>query len=310
MKHRALVAFCLLAFGISWGIYATGKWIIGIQGPVGLFVVATLFMLGPAAAALLVRQRSGITWPQLGVVWKGIRWKWVGVAILLALVLPLGTLLFNWLLGDVLHVTGFGHTAVSKAMLARSIEAQLQASSMADDAIAGSLATLQDLPMSGAMLLLIMLAAGALAGCTVNLVFALGEELGWRGMLFHLTRRWPLAKHVLFTGFLWGLWHAPLILEGHNYPEHRWFGVLFMCLLTTAMALPLAWVRLRSICVWAAGAMHGTINGVAGTVALFSMGGHQFLGSVVGLSAILSLGAMTLFLFIFDPGFVREFRRS
>jgi uncharacterized protein len=39
------------------------------------------------------------------------------------------------------------------------------------------------------------------------------EELGWRGFLFdHLQRRGGVGQAALFSGLVWGAWHAPLYL--------------------------------------------------------------------------------------------------
>ena len=32
-------------------------------------------------------------------------------------------------------------------------------------------------------------------------------------------------KTSVLTGFIWGVWHAPIILQGHNYPQHPVAGV-------------------------------------------------------------------------------------
>lgn len=47
-----------------------------------------------------------------------------------------------------------------------------------------------------------------------NVIFALGEEIGWRGFL--LPRLEPLGqwKAILVSGIIWGIWHAPVIAQG------------------------------------------------------------------------------------------------
>lgn len=300
MKNRTAL-FLLLAFGISWSVFAVSRWAIGVTSPLGWTLSSAIFMLGPAAAALLLRKPFGLSWKDLGVVRKGIRWKWMGIAVLIGLAMPVLAIGFNWLLGDVMHLAGFGHTEVSKAMLVNVLRDKLQGTGITPEAVDSRAAMLRDLPIGGMLLLLLMLVASALFGCTVNFVFAMGEELGWRGMLFHTTQRSGLVAQVLFTGLVWGLWHAPLIHHGHNYPEHPWSGIAFMCLFTTALALPMAWVRYRSRCVWSAGLLHGTVNAAAGITVLFTQGGTELLGGGVGLSAVLGMCAVGGLLLIFDP---------
>lgn len=307
MWDRRVPAFLGLAYGLSWGGFVLLKYGLGIGPPWSTLLLGALFMWGPGLAALIQRRWLHIPWQALGVVRTGIRWKWVGLAALLAMALPVLTLFYNWLFGDVLHLAAFGHTSLDKDTMFSTLEELLVSSGMAPEAAQARIQPLVSLPLTGPLVLLVMLLAGALAGGTINLLFGLGEELGWRGMLLHLTRGWGLGPHVLFTGLVWGLWHAPLILGGHNYPDHPVAGVLFMCLLTTAMALPLVWVRIRSGCIWAAALMHGTINGVAGASVLFTSGGTDLFSGGAGLSAVLGLATISLGLFLFDPQFRRQF---
>ncbi|WP_340681246.1 CPBP family intramembrane glutamic endopeptidase [Natrinema gelatinilyticum] len=69
-------------------------------------------------------------------------------------------------------------------------------------------------------ILLIVVTRGGL-GYDDQLVAAFGEEFGWRGLLF--LKRSPLGfwRVSLLTGVVWGLWHAPLIVQGYNSPDAR-----------------------------------------------------------------------------------------
>lgn len=305
MTDRRTWVFIAVTFLISWGTFAMGKW---ASGPGAPGVPASMFfMLGPAAAALLLRRRMGLAWHDLGIVRRGINWKWMAAAILIAAVLPLLTLFFNWLFGEVMHGAVFGHTALSKDMFLSNVEQRMAQSNLDADHIESSLARLSSMPINGAALMIAFSFIGALAGGIINLPFTLGEELGWRGMLLHFTRHKGLWPHVLFTGIVWGLWHAPLILQGHNYPEHRWAGVFFMCLLTIGLALPMVWVRVRGGCIWAAGVLHGAVNGTAGTTLLFTRGGSDLAGGAVGISALCALVVIGSLLFLIGPHFRRAF---
>ena len=299
----------VLAYGISWSIFAVAKWGIGVSGELGWTVASALFMFGPAMAVLILRKKLGLSWERLGLRWNTIRWKWMGLALGLALAVPVLTLSVNRLLGDEWGLDGFGHTEVSKSMVLRLVQDALTKTGMAQASVAEHMLELEALPLNGISLLVIMLLGGAVAGATVNLLFALGEELGWRGMLYDLTLHWGLWKQILFTEVLWGLWHAPLILEGHNYPEHPQLGVAFMCLLTTAIALPMAWVRRRSNSVLAPALLHGTINGTAGIILVFTAQADDLLGGAAGLAAVLAMVLLWAVLFICDPDLPRIFKQ-
>ncbi len=310
MRSSPVLSFLVLAYAISWSIFAVAQWGIGITDPLAWTLASALFMFGPGLAALLLFKPLGLTWPDLGVIFKGIRWKWMGIAVLIALAMPVLALFFNWILGDLLHFQSFGHTSISKEMVINVLRDQLSKSGVAQDAVNDRAASIQALPVNGPLLLLMMLGSSAIAGCTVNFLFAMGEELGWRGLLFHSTHRFGLLKQVLFTGVVWGLWHAPLIHHGLNYPGHPWGGIAFMCLFTTGLALPLAWVRFRTHCVWSAGMLHGTVNAAAGITVLFTHGAVNMLGGGAGLTAILGMVVVGALLFLFDPRFRNEFRAA
>jgi hypothetical protein len=304
---RPVLAYALLAFGISWGIFAIGKWVLHAHGGMEVTAVSALFMLGPAISTLLLRNYFKLTWRQLGIVRHGIHWPWMGIALLIALAIPILTLGINWLLGDLMHWKAFGHTSVSKAMMMTTVGKQMAGHGIPATA---AMDQIQGLPLNGPAILLISLITGAIAGCSVNFVFAMGEELGWRGMLFCWTRPWGLLSQVVFTGLLWGTWHLPLILQGHNYPDHPIVGVAMMCLFTLALATPMAWVRIRSRCIWSAGIMHGTVNAVAGSTLLFTDGASSLAGGPAGLSAVLALLVITAVLFLADPYLPKQFRSA
>ena len=74
------------------------------------------------------------------------------------------------------------------------------------------------LPMPVWALFLAQLFNVVLASFAINLLPALGEEVGWRGWLLpELYQRHGTAGAILIGGALWGVWHAPLTLLGHNY---------------------------------------------------------------------------------------------
>jgi len=106
----------------------------------------------------------------------------------------------------------------------------------------------------------VMLPMSALVGPLVNFLFGLGEEIGWRGFL--LPRLLPLGKSkaYLVLGGIWGLWHAPLILAGFDYPGHPVAGVAMMCVLCTAFGIFLGELTLHFRSSLVAGFVHGAVN--------------------------------------------------
>ena len=52
-------------------------------------------------------------------------------------------------------------------------------------------------------------------GVLLSLTLAVGEEIGWRGLLVpQLARIHPFAQTALISGIIWGIWHVPLIVAG------------------------------------------------------------------------------------------------
>lgn len=109
----------------------------------------------------------------------------------------------------------------------------------------------------------------------VNLLPALGEEIGWRGWLLPKLLPAGIVPAVLVSGVLWGAWHAPLLLLGYNYPAAPgWMAVLLMIGMCTIVGSLLCWLRVRSGSVWPPALAHGGLNAAAsGTLYLFAADG-------------------------------------
>ena len=110
------------------------------------------------------------------------------------------------------------------------------------------------------MLLPATLLATLLISPWINGIFGFGEEFGWRGYL--LPKLLPLGKWkaYLLAGMIWGVWHAPLIMVGFNYPGYPILGVLGMAGITTALSVYINELTLRHQSSILAGWIHGLIN--------------------------------------------------
>ncbi len=141
-------------------------------------------------------------------------------------------------------------------------------------------------PSSGLLLAGLFLAS-LVVGPTINGLVGFGEELGWRGYL--LPKLMPLGKGTAFllVGVIGGLWHAPLVLAGFNYPGHPLAGVAAMTAMTTALGLFLNELRLRYGSSVLAGWIHGAVNGQAyGVWRLLFLDVNPLLGGFTGLVGI------------------------
>ncbi|HLH25902.1 MAG TPA: CPBP family intramembrane glutamic endopeptidase [Chloroflexota bacterium] len=125
----------------------------------------------------------------------------------------------------------------------------------------------------------------------LNVLATIGEELGWRGYLW--ARLQPLGprRAALLIGVIWGVWHAPLIAIGYNYPGSPVLGPLLMVGFTVVYGVALAWLRARSGSVWPAALAHGAINAEAGAIAVFLTAASPLVGAPIGLVALLPAAA-------------------
>jgi membrane protease YdiL (CAAX protease family) len=100
---------------------------------------------------------------------------------------------------------------------------------------------------------------GVLAFCCFA---ALGEELGWRGLLVpELSRRMGYTKLSFVSGIIWTLWHLPLILFGsYHGTGPLWISLVFFTGLILASSFVHAWMRLVSGSVWVSALLHGSSN--------------------------------------------------
>ncbi|WP_433733480.1 lysostaphin resistance A-like protein [Nocardia sp. CA-129566] len=149
-----------------------------------------------------------------------------------------------------------------------------------------------------------VVAAVLLDGLTVNIlgtvVFALGEEIGWRGWLLpQLAHRFGLASGLLITGVVWALWHAPLTLLGYNYPNlGPWAALAFIGFCVPCGAI-LGWLRMRTGSIWPCVIAHATLNAAAIPFSLFESPEHRSNPVLTGFGlvgwAVLALIATALF---------------
>jgi membrane protease YdiL (CAAX protease family) len=127
----------------------------------------------------------------------------------------------------------------------------------------------ESLPVPIALLVAVQLLSLPL-NALISSTLALGEEIGWRGFLLpRLSARIGDPLAVVGVGIIWGVWHAPLLLLGYNYPTLApglrlvWMSVF--CIELTAI---LGWLRQRSRSVWPAAIGHGTVNAALGSLAI------------------------------------------
>ena len=140
------------------------------------------------------------------------------------------------------------------------------------------------LPMPLSSVLLIQGVQALAIGPIMNFVTCFGEEWGWRGYLLpKMSEKISLIPMLFINGVIWGLWHAPLTIVGHNYgvgyPGFPLTGILAMCLFCIVMGVFLSYVSLRTKSCIPAVLGHGAINSFAAIGMYFTKdGGNPFVG--------------------------------
>lgn len=146
----------------------------------------------------------------------------------------------------------------------------------------------------------IIIIQGLIAGVTVNAIAGFGEEIGWRGFLVRQFMKMSFIKASLLIGFIWGLWHAPMILMGHNYPNFPVIGVFMMTIWCILLSPLFLYILIKSKSVIAASILHGSMNALAGISIMMVEGGHELIVGIIGLSGFIALIIIIIMMFFYD----------
>ena len=136
----------------------------------------------------------------------------------------------------------------------------------------------------------------------VNMLFAVGEEAGWRGTMYPILKEhFGIVKGRLIGGVVWGVWHWPImLLAGYEYGTTYWgapvTGPLLFCVITIAMGILFDFLYEKTNCIWVPALCHGAINAFAGVPTLFLnpayadklLLGPLMIGVISGLPLVLT----------------------
>ena len=266
MDKKKFLIFLAFCFGISWvsaGIfYLCGTDYQSLWG----FLFATVYMFFPLVSVLLTQLVTGEKpFSDIGISFRLNKWWWLGWLV----IIPLPILL---------------SLPVSALFPGVSIGTDTDSLKATMDAMQA-----QGMSLGPWGVGIITLLSGYVAGLTINALFAFGEESAWRGFLHRLLKGKGFWKECLIIGVIWGIWHAPLILMGHNYPEHPVAGA-FMMVAFCVLATPLmVLIREKSGSVIMAAIAHGTINALGGLPIVYLIGYKELLSGITGLAGFIVL---------------------
>ncbi|MBN1882339.1 MAG: CPBP family intramembrane metalloprotease [Deltaproteobacteria bacterium] len=277
--------FLLITFGVSWLIalvyyLADGRW----NTPLSV-VVGAVFMLVPMLSALFVQKvlyRQAVVEP-LGISFRINVWfltAWLLPALLVFCAIPVAMLLPG---------VSFSpeHEGLFRRMAATLSPQQIEA-------MRESYANMRINPA------LMSLVQGLIAGATINALLAFGEELGWRGLLQREWEHLGVFTGSALIGLVWGVWHAPLIVMGHNFPDHPAAGIFQMIAATMLLGILISYIRLRAKSVIPAALMHGSTNGLYGVSLMYLDWDNDLSIGLFGTGGCLVMGGCVILLFFYD----------
>lgn len=297
INKQKVFLFIIITFLISWLVafmlYRSG---ITYGSPRSLFFIALIYMPAPAYATIIVQK---LIYDQplknYGLRIKKSSIRWIIGAMGFALLFALLTVLIVWILGNIFGIPGFGILSFDKLEIINYLEQTSQA---------GVPETEELFPMHPILFFIIGLFGNIILGAIINLPFALGEELGWRGLLVNELAPLGFFRSTILIGIIWGAWHIPVILMGHNFPAYPIIGSLMMVLFCISLSFPLSYFRLRANSVFAPTVMHGILNANAGLVMLYFIRGNILFANISGVAGILAAIILTIFIFKYDPKFI------
>lgn len=120
---------------------------------------------------------------------------------------------------------------------------------------------------------------------------AFGEEWGWRGyMMPKLFELMPKPAAVIVGGILWGLWHAPLTVAGHNfgidYPGYPFVGIGLMCLMCTVLNAFLTLITEKTKSIYPAAFCHAVNNNLGMGIMIMMFGSVAVLDHLDELTSM------------------------
>ena len=288
---KKAIRFSVFVCLVSWAMAAVAHWGFGMGAdtPVGLMVFSTLYMFLPMITALVLQAIDKEKFNHTGLVNFKFSWAWL-VAWLLPVVLVLVCIPLNSLF-----------PGVTLQYNAEQLINQYHVPEEQQELVREQL-----LGIPAWLMVLLTLVSGLMAGVSVNALAAFGEEYGWRNYLVHALRGHKFWTAALFIGFVWGIWHFPLILMGHNYPNEPYWGVLLMVAFCVLVGIIELYFVLKTKSMIVAAVMHGTINAVSGMTIYFTLGGNDFLNGMVGLSGFIVMALVIVCLWIYDHSISKD----
>ena len=251
MDKKKFTIYMIFAFGLAWVIQIIAS-IFARNGNVAVFqLLLAVCMFMPFLATLIARiPLKGMGWiPKLKGNIGWILLAWFGPMVLTIL----GAVIFYIIFPNRLDWSG-----------------SYMAIQMGEEAMAELQATGITVPI----LTIITVVQACSYVPLVNGLFGLGEEVGWRGVMYPMLKdKLGRVKGMILGGIIWGAWHWPsMVLAGYEYGLEYWgapfLGMAMFCLYTTVAGIILDVLYEKTKCIWVPSVGHGAINTTLGVPVL------------------------------------------
>lgn len=251
MDKKKFTIYMIFAFGLAWVIQIIAS-IFARNGNVAVFrLLLAVCMFMPFLATLIARiPLKGMGWiPKLKGNIGWILLSWFGPMVLTIL----GAVIFYIIFPNRLDWSG-----------------SYMAIQMGEEAMAELQATGITVPI----LTIITVVQACSYAPLVNGLLGLGEEVGWRGVMYPMLKdKLGRVKGMILGGVIWGAWHWPaMVLAGYEYGLEYWgapfLGMAIFCLYATVAGMILDVLYEKTKCIWVPSVGHGAINATMGVPVL------------------------------------------
>ena len=124
-----------------------------------------------------------------------------------------------------------------------------------------------------------------------------GEEFGWRAYMNQkMETLLGTVGTCILGGIIWGVWHAPLTIEGHNfgkdYAGYPYAGIALMALFCTLHGIMLMWLVKKTGSVIPAAIFHAVNNNggfTAGNMLISGIKDMEAFSNSLGKQAIVMI---------------------
>jgi membrane protease YdiL (CAAX protease family) len=229
LARKKIILFLILTFSFSGVFY----YLMASAGEIGSYTLGLMWC--PGIAALLTQfafQRN-----VRGLGWGTGRPKY----LLLSYGLPV---IYGVVIYGVVWLTGLGKFSPDE--IAQQVAAQFQFEVSS--------------PIVVVVLYTLVMAT---IGILLSGLTALGEEIGWRGLLVpELAKETSFTKTALFSGIIWAAWHFPVILfaDYNAAGIPAWYSLTNFFVAVVGLSFAFAWLRLKSGSLWTAALLHASHN--------------------------------------------------